>query len=43
MTSEECNPEGNQKNFKIREGDPLEIFTDREGEVILKKYSPMVN
>ncbi|MEI3221718.1 MAG: hypothetical protein V8S01_06775 [Dorea sp.] len=23
----------------MREGDPLEIFTDREGEVILKKYS----
>lgn len=22
-------------------GDPLEIFTDREGEVILKKYSPI--
>ena len=25
----------------IGEGDPLEIFTDREGEVILKKYSPI--
>ena len=25
----------------ISEGDPLEIFTDREGEVILKKYSPI--
>ena len=25
----------------ICEGDPLEIFTDREGEVILKKYSPI--
>ena len=25
----------------IREGDPLEIFTDREGEIILKKYSPI--
>ena len=25
-----------------REGTPLEIFTDREGEIILKKYSPMV-
>ena len=23
---------------RIREGDPLEIFTDKEGEVILKKY-----
>jgi AbrB family transcriptional regulator (stage V sporulation protein T) len=27
--------------LRIREGDPLEIFTDREGEVILKKYSPI--
>lgn len=25
----------------ISDGDPLEIFTDREGEVILKKYSPI--
>lgn len=25
----------------IREGDPLEIFTDRDGEVIFKKYSPI--
>lgn len=25
----------------ICEGDPLEIFTDREGEIILKKYSPI--
>lgn len=25
----------------ISEGDPLEIFTDRDGEVILKKYSPI--
>ena len=24
-----------------READPLEIFTDREGEIILKKYSPI--
>jgi len=27
--------------LRIREGDPLEIFTDREGEIILKKYSPI--
>ena len=27
--------------MRIREGDPLEIFTDREGEVIFKKYSPI--
>lgn len=25
----------------VREGDPLEIYTDRDGEVILKKYSPI--
>lgn len=25
----------------ISEGDPLEIFTERDGEVIFKKYSPM--
>lgn len=25
----------------ISNGDPLEIFTDRDGEVIFKKYSPM--
>ena len=25
----------------IREGDPLEIYTDRDGEVIFKKYSPI--
>ena len=26
---------------RIREGDPLEIFTDHDGEVVLKKYSPI--
>ncbi|MBQ9603993.1 MAG: stage V sporulation protein T [Firmicutes bacterium] len=25
----------------ISDGDPLEIYTDREGEIILKKYSPI--
>ena len=29
------------RTLRIKEGDPLEIFTDREGEIILKKYSPM--
>ncbi|MGE5506970.1 MAG: stage V sporulation protein T [Chitinophagales bacterium] len=29
------------RTLRIREGDPLEIFVDREGEVILKKYSPI--
>ena len=27
--------------MRIREGDPLEIYTSREGEVIFKKYSPI--
>ncbi len=29
------------RDNNIREGDPLEIYTDREGEVIFKKYSPI--
>src|SRR5699024_11460761 len=29
------------RTLRIREGDPLEIFVAREGEVILKKYSPI--
>ena len=35
-------PKEIRKTLRIREGDPLEIFTDREGEVILKKYSPIM-
>ena len=34
-------PKEIRRTMRIREGDPLEIFTDREGEIILKKYSPM--
>lgn len=34
-------PKEIRKTLRIREGDPLEIFTDREGEIILKKYSPI--
>ncbi len=34
-------PKEIRRTLKIREGDPLEIFVDREGEVILKKYSPI--
>ena len=30
-----------RRTLRIREGDPLEIFTDKEGEIILKKYSPI--
>jgi len=32
-------PKEIRRTLRIREGDPLEIFVDREGEVILKKYS----
>lgn len=34
-------PKEIRRTLRIKEGDPLEIFTDREGEVILKKYSPI--
>lgn len=34
-------PKEIRRTLRIREGDPLEIFTDRQGEVILKKYSPI--
>ena len=33
-------PKEIRRTMRIREGDPLEIYTDREGEVIFKKYSP---
>ena len=32
-------PKEIRRTMRIREGDPLEIFTSREGEVIFKKYS----
>ena len=32
-------PKEIRRTMRIREGDPLEIFTDRDGEVIFKKYS----
>ena len=34
-------PKEIRRTLRIREGDPLEIFTDREGGIILKKYSPI--
>ena len=34
-------PKEIRRTLRIREGDPLEIYTDREGEVIFKKYSPI--
>ena len=34
-------PKEIRRTLRIREGDPLEIFTQKDGEVIFKKYSPM--
>jgi AbrB family transcriptional regulator (stage V sporulation protein T) len=34
-------PKEIRRVLRIREGDPLEIFTDNDGEVIFKKYSPI--
>jgi len=34
-------PKEIRRTMRIREGDPLEIFTDKDGELIFKKYSPM--
>lgn len=33
-------PKEIRRTMGIREGDPLEIFTDRDGGIIFKKYSP---
>lgn len=34
-------PKEIRRTLRIREGDPLEIYTDADGEVIFKKYSPV--
>lgn len=34
-------PKEIRRTMRIREGDPLEIFTDADGEVVFKKYSPI--
>lgn len=34
-------PKEIRRTMHIREADPLEIFTDAEGQLILKKYSPI--
>jgi AbrB family transcriptional regulator (stage V sporulation protein T) len=34
-------PKEIRRTMRIREGDPLEIYTDKEGGVIFRKYSPM--
>ena len=35
-------PKEIRRTLRIREREPLDIFTDRNGESILKKYSPML-
>lgn len=35
-------PKEIRRTLRLREGTPLEIFIDKDGEIILKKYSPMV-
>ena len=34
-------PKEIRRTLRIREGDPMEIYTDAEGEVIFRKYSPL--
>ena len=34
-------PKEIRRTMRLSEGTPLEIFTDRDGEIIFKKYSPM--
>lgn len=34
-------PKEIRRTMHIREGDPLEIFTDKDGGLIFKKYSPI--
>lgn len=34
-------PKEIRKNFHIKESDPMEIFINGDGDIILKKYSPM--
>lgn len=34
-------PKEIRRTLRVREGDPMEIYTTREGEILLKKYSPI--
>ena len=34
-------PKEIRRTLRIREGDPMEIFTNAEGAVVFKKYSPI--
>ncbi len=36
-------PKEIRRTLRIREGEPLEIYVDKEGEIILKKYSPIAD
>ncbi|KAF1085720.1 Stage V sporulation protein T [Sporotomaculum syntrophicum] len=36
-------PKEIRRTMRIKDGEPLEIYVDREGEVILKKYSPITD
>ncbi len=34
-------PKEIRKTLRIKEGEPLEIFTDKDGSILLRKYSPI--
>ena len=34
-------PKEIRRTLRIREGDPLEIFTEKDGSIVLRKYSPI--
>lgn len=36
-------PKEIRRTLRIHEGEPLEIYVDKEGEIILKKYSPIAD
>ena len=36
-------PKELRKTYRLREGDPLEIFTDGNNGIVFKKYSPIVD
>ena len=33
-------PKEIRRTLRIREGDPLEIYVEKNGEILLKKYAP---
>lgn len=35
-------PKEIRRTMRLAEGTPIEIFTDREGQIVLKKYSPLL-